>query len=72
MQRDFVLEVVPHPDTLYAQTPEQMRSAVERIMDVAGDLIIDIVLGEIETTMNNPEVLTTWARIAQEVVEERG
>ena len=72
LQRDFVLEVVPHPDTLYAQTPEQMRSAVERIMDVAGDLIIDIVLGEIETTMNNPEVLTTWARIAQEVVEERG
>ncbi len=49
-----------------------MRSAVERIMDVAGDLVIDIVLGEIEITMNNPDVLAIWARTAPEVAEERG
>jgi hypothetical protein len=40
-------------------------------MDIAGGLAIDLVLGEIETVMGKPDVLSTWARIAQEVVQER-
>ena len=40
-------------------------------MDIAGDLVIDLVLGEIETVMGKPGVLSTWAQIAQEVAEER-
>jgi len=65
--RDFVLEVVPHPETLCAQTPAEMRAVLEHIMDVAGDCVLDICLGEIETVYDNPAVLTTWAQIAQEV-----
>ena len=71
VQRDFVMEVVPHPDTLYGQTPEEMRAWLERAMDIAGDLVIDLVLGEIETVMGEPDVLSTWTKIAQEVVQER-
>jgi len=41
------------------------------MMDIAGDYIIDLNLGEIETTFGNPSVLTTWAEVAQEVVAER-
>ncbi|MBM3956677.1 MAG: hypothetical protein FJ313_01320, partial [Gemmatimonadetes bacterium] len=64
---DFVLEVVPHPETLYAQTPAQMRAALERMVRVADGCVFDICLGEIETVYGNPAVLTTWAQIAQEV-----
>ena len=68
---DFVLEVVGHPDVLHVMTREQMRADLERMMDIAGDYIIDLNLGEIETTFGNPSVLTTWAEVAQEVVAER-
>ena len=69
--RDFVMEVVPPPETIYSQTPAEMRAWLERAMDIAGDLVIDLVLGEIETVMGKPGVLSTWAQIAQEVAEER-
>ena len=47
-----------------------MRKDVRRIMEVAGDCIIDINLGEIETVFGNPSVLNTWARVAQDVVAD--
>ena len=65
--RDFVMEIVPHPDTLSSKTPAQMRADLEHVMKVAGDCVFDLCLGEIETTYGNPAVLTTWARVAQEV-----
>ena len=65
---DFVFEVCTHPDTLHVQSPEQMRRDMERIMEVAGDCVIDIVLGEIETVFGEPSVLRTWTEVAQEVV----
>lgn len=68
--REFVLEVANHPETLAVQSEEQMRKDVERIMEVAGECIIDINLGEIETVFGNPSVLSTWAQVAQEVVAE--
>ena len=68
--RDFVLEVCNHPETLAVQSEAQMRKDVQRIMDVAGECIIDVNLGEIETVFGNPSVLSTWARVAQEVVAE--
>jgi len=64
---DFVMEVVPHPDTLSAQTPAEMRAVLERIVEVADGCVFDICLGEIETTYGNPSVLTTWAQVAQDV-----
>lgn len=39
-------------------------------MEVAGEFIIDINLGKIETVFGNPSVLRTWAQVAQEVVAE--
>ncbi|MAF53768.1 MAG: hypothetical protein FI707_10225 [SAR202 cluster bacterium] len=66
--RDFVLEThIAYADVLYTHTRSQMRSALERIMDVAGDCVIDINLGDVETVRGDPSVLTNWARIAQEV-----
>jgi uroporphyrinogen-III decarboxylase len=68
--REFVLEVCNHPETLAVQSENQMRKDVKKIMEIAGDCIIDINLGEIETVFGNPSVLSTWARVAQEVVAE--
>lgn len=66
--REFVLETHAHPgDTLLVHTPAQMRAAVERIMALAGDCVLDINLSDIHTVGGNPAVLTTWAQIAQEV-----
>ena len=67
--RDFVLEVVAHPDTLHVQTAEDMREWLERTMEVAGDCVLDLNLGEIETVFGDPSVLITWAEIAQDVAE---
>ncbi len=65
---EFVLEThVSYADTLYVHTPAEMRKAVERIMEIAGECVIDINLGDIETVHGRPSVLTDWARIAQEV-----
>jgi len=65
---DFVLEVCVHtPDTLAVHTPEQMRAALERIMSIAGDCIIDINITDPETLFGRQDTFTTWAQIAQEV-----
>ncbi len=65
---DFVLETHGHPaETVLVHTPEQMRASLERIVSIAGDSVIDINLSDIETVKGDPSVLTTWARIAQEV-----
>jgi len=65
---DFVLEVCVHtPDTLAVHTPEQMRAALERIMSIAGDCIIDINITDPETLFGRLDTFTTWAQIAQEV-----
>jgi hypothetical protein len=45
-----------------------MRKALERIVSVAGDCILDINLSDVETVNGNPSVLGNWVRIAQEVV----
>ncbi len=68
--RDFVLEVVVHPDTLHVQTEREMRDWLTRTMDIAGDNILDLNLGEIETTFGDPTVLSKWATIAQDVTEQ--
>jgi len=66
--KDFVLEVhMAYADVLYVLTPEQIRDRLREIMNIAGDCIIDINMGDIETVKGNPDVLTNWARIAQEV-----
>ena len=70
LERDFVMEVVAHPDTLHVQTEQEMRDWLTQTMDIAGDNILDLNLGEIETTFANPAVLTTWSEIAQEVAEQ--
>ena len=65
---DFVLEVhMSYADVLYGLTPAQIRDKLREIMTIAGDCVIDINLGDIETVRGNPDVLTNWARIAQEV-----
>lgn len=68
--RDFVLEVVAHPDTLHVQTETEMRQWLVRAMDIAGDSILDLNLGEIETVFGDPSVLVRWAEIAQDVAEQ--
>lgn len=65
---DFVLETHGHPaEVVMVNTPEQMRASLERIVSIAGDSVTDINLSDIETVNGDPSVLTTWARIAQEV-----
>ena len=67
---DFVLEVhMSHADVLYTLSQEQIRAKLREIMEIAGGCVFDINLGDIETVRGNPEVLTNWARIAQEVTE---
>jgi hypothetical protein len=67
--REFVLETHVHPtDTLYAHTPDEMRKALERIMEVAGDCVVDICC-EVHSVGPDPSVVTTWSQIAQEVTE---
>ncbi len=70
LERNFVMEIVGHPDTLHVQTEQEMRDWLTQTMDIAGDNILDLNLGEIETTFNNPAVLTTWSEIAQDVAEQ--
>ena len=68
LERDFVLEThVSYSETLDDHTPADMRVAVERIMRIAGDCVIDVNLGDIETVRGDPSILTTWAQIAQDV-----
>ncbi len=68
--RDFVLETNVHgPDTLAVHGPSEMRKALRRIMDIAGESVTDINITDVETTFDTPSVLTTWAEIAQEVTE---
>jgi len=68
---DFVMEVCVHtPDTLGVHTPDQMRAALERIMSVAGDCIIDINITDPETLFGREDTFTTWAQIAQEVTSK--
>ncbi len=66
--REFVLEThVSYADVLYLQkTPEKMREGVERIMKIAGDCILDVNVGDIETVGGDPGILTRWAQAAQE------
>lgn len=69
--RTVVLEVDVHPaDTVFVHSQAQMREALERRMDIAGDCIFEINLIGVETVRGNPTVLSTWARIAQEVTEQ--
>jgi hypothetical protein len=68
--KEYVLEVhMSYADVLCVLTPEQIRAKLKEIMRIAGDCVIDINLGDIETVKGNPNVLTNWARIAQEVTE---
>lgn len=68
--REFVLETNVHgPDTLAVHGPSEMRQALRKIMDVAGDSVIDINITDVETTFGKPSVLTKWAEVAREVTE---
>jgi hypothetical protein len=65
---DFVLELhMSYADVLYVMTPDQIRQRLTEMLEVAGACIVDINMGDIETVEGNPDVLTNWARIAQEV-----
>jgi len=65
---EAVLEVHVHTgETLLVNTPERMRQDLERIMSIARGSVMDINLSDIETVRDDPSLLTTWARIAQEV-----
>ena len=66
--RDFVLEThIAYGEALYVQqTRQKMCEAVDRIMRIAGDCIIDVNLADIETVQGDPSVLTRWALAAQE------
>ncbi len=66
--KEYVLEVhMAYGDVLYAPSPAHIQKNLEQIMTIAGDCILDINLGDIETVRGNPDVLANWARIAQEV-----
>ena len=68
-ERRVVLEVQVHPgDTTVVHDTAGMRKALEQIVSVAGDCILDINLSDVETVNATPSVLGTWATIAQEVV----
>ena len=68
LRNDFVLEVhMSYADVLFALTGAQIRERLDEIMKIAGGCVIDINLGDIETVKGKPDVLTNWARIAQEV-----
>jgi hypothetical protein len=68
LQRDFVLETCVHtPNTMLIETPDEWRTALKRIMSIAGDAIIDINITDIETVAGEPSKLTQWSQIAQEV-----
>jgi hypothetical protein len=54
-------------DVLFAPDRGYIRKKIEEILAIAGDCIIDINLGDIETVKGNPAILTDWAKIAQEV-----
>jgi len=72
-ERRVVLEVQVHPgDTVVVHEEAAMRKALERIVSVAGDCILDINLSDVETVNGNPSVLGNWVRIAQEVVSRGG
>ena len=63
-----VLECHVHPaETLMTPTPQYMRESIQRILDAAGDLIIDINLSDIHTLNGHPDSLRRWAEIAQEL-----
>ncbi|MDA8218052.1 MAG: hypothetical protein M0Z94_10605 [Dehalococcoidales bacterium] len=67
-ERRVVLEVQVHPGkTILSADPAEMRRDLERIVSIAGDCIIDVNLSDVETVKGDPSILTTWARIAQEV-----
>lgn len=64
---NIVLETEAHTaDTIFVNTPEQMRESVERLLDIAGHRVMDVNLTALETVGGNPSVLTKWAQIAQE------
>ncbi len=68
-ERRVVLEVQVHPgETLLVHDPAEMRKAIEGIVAIAGDCILDINLSDVQTVNGNPNVLGEWARLAQEVV----
>jgi hypothetical protein len=63
-----VLECHVHPaETLMNPKPQYMRDSIRRILDAAGDCIIDINLSDIHTVNGHPESLRQWAEIAQEL-----
>jgi len=66
-----VLEVHCHPGKVFfTSTPEEMRSEIEGLVAEAEGVPMDLNLSDIHSIDGKPETLRTWARIAQDVVEE--
>jgi hypothetical protein len=66
--QEFVLESNVHgPDTWSVYSEDDMRQSVKGIMDIAGDAVTDINVTDVETTFGDPNKLTRWALIAQDV-----
>jgi len=64
----MVLETHCNPATTTLSLDRgQMRREIKHIVDVAGDRIVDVNLSDIQTVGGNPEILTAWAQIAQEL-----
>jgi hypothetical protein len=62
----MVLETHVNPaTTTLSLNPERMRAEIRTIIDIAGDLCIDINLSDVQTVSGDPRILTEWARIAQ-------
>jgi uroporphyrinogen-III decarboxylase len=67
-ERRVVLEAHVNPGkTVMVDGPAEMREDLRRIVAVAADSVADINLADIQTVRGDPSILTTWAKIAQEV-----
>ena len=64
----MVLETHVNPaTTTLSLNRDQMRREIAAIVEVAGDLVIDINLSDVQTVGGDPKILTAWAEIAQEL-----
>lgn len=67
-QKDIIMEIRPKPtDVLMNWGQDEIKKDIQGKMELAGDTIYEFDLQDIETVNGNPEILTTWVRIAKEV-----
>ncbi|MHB1005434.1 MAG: uroporphyrinogen decarboxylase family protein [Chloroflexota bacterium] len=54
--------------TLMVDSPVEMRQDLRRLVDTTRGVAVDINLADVQTVRHDPSLLTTWAKIAQDVV----